>query len=266
MSYNSFTNDDQLTLLTNPGVFSYSLDGGSTYTKAIFANGASYAKAVESIPVQFDDAGDVSDYISKETVEISLSSGRVLDLAFIAAVSGGLYSYSSETGDPATDTKLIPSGWAKSTFFLLTGQNASGLKQTISSFTGSEDTSEWVAGTDYEQVYFDEIGWGVMMIGSKVTSQKLEIDYGYTPAAGIKTLSTGGGKVMTPLCLKFETKNSADKKVTYEFYRCFPSGNLGHSFSPENSAEPATIDLTFTAKCDTSRTALDQLYSVSIEA
>lgn len=269
MAYNSFSDADQLTLLTNPGVFSYRPYGSSEdFHRAVFANGASYSIATESIPVQFDDVGDVTDVISKMTAEISISSGRVLDLDFLAAISGGLFKVTNTGGILTSGSYSVASGnWSYNKFILLPGQNASGLKQTITSVTGLVDGALAVA-VDYDQVFFPEIGWGIMVKDSTdvtTESQTITVDYSYTPVA-VKKMSMGGAKHIEPLEIKFETENSAGKTVTYNFYKCFPSGNMGHSFSPENSAEPATIDLTFTAKCDTTRsgTDLDQLAYIEI--
>jgi len=269
MAYNSFSDADQLTLLTNPGVFSYRPYGSSSaFTRAVFANGASYSKTTESIPVQFDDVGDVTDVISKETAEISLSSGRVLDFDFLSAVSGGLIAVSSTGGSLVSGASyVVNSGnWSYNKFVLLPGQNATGLKQSITSVTGSVD-GVLASAVDYDQIFLPEIGWGIAIKDSTTVtteSQTITVVYSYTPAA-VKTMTTGGVKAIQPLEIKFETYNSAGKLVTYTFHKCFPSGNFGHGFSPENSAEPATIDLTFTAKCDTSRDAPDQLVSISQE-
>lgn len=273
MAYNSFNDADQLTLLTNPGVFSYRPYGSLPevpFKKAVFANGAAYSIASETIPTQFDDVGDVTDVVSKMTAEISLSSGRVLDLDFLAAISGGLFKVTNTVGTlvPSATLSVTSGNWAYNKFILLPGQNATGAKQTIASVVGSVNTDPFVNGTDYDQVFFPEVGWGIIISDSSYVttlSQSIVVTYAYTPA-GVKKMSMGGAKHIEPLEIKFETENSAGKIVTYNFYKCFPSGNMGHGFSPENSAEPATIDLTFTAKCDTTRsgTDLDQLASIEI--
>lgn len=268
MSYNSFTDADQLTLLSQPGVFSYRAYGSSgDYTRAIFADGATYNKGVEITSVVFEDAGNVQDLVSKETVEISLSSGRVLDLDFIGAVSGGLYVTADTAGTIHTGESFsVSSGdWAYNKFILLPGQNATGLKQTMVSVTGSVDGALTVA-VDYDQVQLSEIGWGLLIKDSSTVTtlnQNIVVLYTYTPTA-IKKMTTGGVKVIAPLEIRFETVTSNSKVVTMDFYKCYPSGNLGHGFSPAEGATPVKMDLTFTAKVDTTRTSPDQLYSVTI--
>lgn len=265
----SFTNSDKLTLLSQPGVFYYR-DKGSVgeWNKALFANGATYNKAVETSEIVFDDVGTVQEEVSNETVEISVATGRVLDLDFIEAISGGMYEITNTPGDAHTGEEYVVSSgsWNFDKFILLPGQNATGAKQTIVSVTGSVDGLLAVA-VDYDQVKLAEIGWGIMVKDStEVTteSQDLTIVYTYTPAS-LKKLSTGGRKIINPLEIKFETFDNNDKLVTYEFYNCYPAGNFGHGFSPENSSEAITADLTFTAKKDSSRAAGDQLYSVKKE-
>jgi hypothetical protein len=268
MSYNTFTDTDKLALLSNPGVFGYRPYGSSAaFTAAVFANGATYAKTTEVSTVQFDDVGDVMDQVSKETAEISVSTGRVLDLPFLSAISGGLYSYSTTAGSavPSTVQNVLSGTWTFDNFILISGQNGDGSKQTIASVVGSVDGA-LVADTDYFQMKLPEVGWGIYVKDTTdvtTESQILTITYAHTPAA-TKVLATGGVKTITPLEIQFETIDSTGNAVTYVFHKCYPSGNLGHGFSPENSAEPATIDLTFVAKCDTSKAVGHQLYSVTI--
>ena len=269
MAYNTFVDGDKLSLLSNPGVLSYRAKGSlGAYTKALFANGAAYAKSTEVSTVSFDDVGDVEDQVSKETVEVSISTGRVLDLDFLAAVSGGLAAVTNTPGAETTTSpaQRIPSGsWNYNKFIMLSGQNASKAKQTIVSVVGSTDGALAVA-VDYDQVDLPDVGWGIIVKdSSKVTTelQYLDVTYTYTPLVS-KILKTGGVKTITPLELKFETIDAANKVVTYNFYNCYPDGNIGHGFSPENSAEPATMDLKFVAKVDTSSDPGDQLFNVTI--
>ena len=263
MAYNTFTSSDVAKLLSNPGVFSYRAKGSTdAFTPAFFANGAAWAKTTEVATVAFDDVGDVQDLVNKETAELTVSSARVLDWDFISAVSGGLWVKSTTDGTPVTGhSQSVAAGWAYNKFILLDKQNGDKtVKQTIASVTASTDGA-LVEKTDYDQVYLPEVGWGIVISsGGKVTilNQSITVVFGYTPAATEK-ITSGGVKSISALELRFETIGADGKAVDFDFYNCFPDGNIGHGFSPENSADPVTMDLKFTAKCDTSRAVGDQL-------
>ena len=142
MAYNSFTDTDKSMINPNPAIVSYRPYGSSgAFTKALFANAVNFQKAVESADIEFDDVGTVQSEVTTETVDITWESGRVLDMDFIADISGGLSSVVSSGGSPvAGATYTADSGsWSYDTFILLPGQNASGAKQTITSVVGSID-------------------------------------------------------------------------------------------------------------------------------
>lgn len=268
MAYNSFTDSDKLQLLNEPGVISYR-DYGSVaaMTPAIFANGTAYNKVVETADIMFDDVGTVQTEVSNETVEVSVSSGRVLDLNMLDGLMGGLFAVSTTAASPVSGVIFdVASGkWSYDGFIFLPGQNAAGTKQTIASVSGSVDGA-LVANTDYFQMNLPEVGWGIYVKDSSTVTtlaQTLTITYGYTPAA-TTVLKTGGVKTISPIEIQFETYNTAGKMVTYTFYKCYTDGNIGHGFTPENGSEPVTMDLKFIAKKDTSRAIGDQLYSVVI--
>ena len=267
MAYNSFTDSDKSMINPNPAIVWYR-DYGSAgaFTKALFANGVTFQKNVESTSIEFDDVGTVQDEVSNETVDISFDSGRILDIDFIAAVSGGMSSVTNVAGILVSGaTYTADSGsWNYDKFILLPGQNATGAKQTIASVVGSVDGA-LVAGTDYEVVEMEGLGWGLTVHDSATVTtemQNIVVTYSYTPAAS-KILKTGGAKVINPIEVKFETIDADGNAVEYNFYKVYPNGSFGHGFSPENSSEPITMPMAFVAKKDTSRAAGDQLFSVT---
>lgn len=263
MAYNTYTQSDVGSLLSNPAVFYYRTKGSTDpFKAAFFANGAAWSKSTDIATVSFDDVGDVQDLVNKETAELSISSARILDWEFLEAVSGGLLKRTVTNAIPVSGyAQTISSGWAYNKFILLDKQNGDkSIKQTIASVVASTDGA-LVEKTDYDQVYLPEIGWGIVVSGGgKVTTlaQSIVVTYGYTPSATEK-LSTGGVKTISPLELRFETITNDGKVIDYDFYNCFSDGNIGHDFSPENSAEPVTMDLKFVARVDTSREVGDQL-------
>jgi len=261
-----FTSADTDTLLSQPGFFYYrDYNTSNPYVKAVFANGAAFTPTTESVSIAFDDVGDVRDEVSNETVEIALSSGRVLDLDFIDALTGGLYAKTVNPGTPvAAASQTIASGdWVFDQIVLFEGQNSDLAAPSITSVTAGTD-GVLAEGTDYNLVLLPEVGYGISIVDSAnvtIEAQDIVIVYGYTPA-GSTTLTRGGVKIITPIEIAFQTIGEDGNFVTYTFYKATSNGADGHGFSPENSAEPITMDLAFTAKKDTNRTSGDQLMSI----
>ena len=135
-----------------------------------------------------------------------------------------------------------------------------GSAPTITSVEGSVDGALTV-DVDYFLVSLPEVGYGIYVIDSATVTteaQDLDIVYNYTPSAQT-ILKRGGVKIITPIELAFQTVAEDGDYVQFFFYKAFTNGADGHSFSPENSAEPITMDLAFTAKKDSNRTVGDQL-------
>jgi len=257
-----FTSADTDTLLSQPGYFFYRTYGSSgAWTKAVFANGASYKPAVESVEIAFDDVGTVRDEVSNETVEISISSGRVLDFDFVNDLTGGLYTKEVVAGTPvAGASDVVDSGdWVFDQPLVMIGQNGSGLKPTVNSVSGSVD-GVLVEQDDYSIVSTPS-GWAVAIADTATVTtevQDITIDYDYTPNAET-ILKRGGIKIITPIELAFQTVAETGDFAQYFFYKAFTNGADGHGFSPENSAEPITMDFVFTAKKDANRDSGDTL-------
>jgi hypothetical protein len=258
-----FTNSDVATLLAQPGYFYYRTYGSSNpWTKAVFANGASYSPSTESAEIAFEDVGTVREEVANETAEITISSGRVLDPEFIYDLTGGLYTKEVLAGTPVAGAEqTIASGnWNYENLVLIEGHNSDGSKPTINSVTGGTDGA-LVLGTDYDLAKLPEAGWAIYFIsGGNISTeaQDVVVDYDYTPA-GETILKRGGIKVIEPLEIAFQTTDEDGDYVQFIFYKAYSNGADGHGFSPENEVSAITMDLTFTAKKDVNRDSGDQL-------
>lgn len=266
-NYNAFTDTDKSMINPNPAIVLYRPYGSSAaFTKALFANGVTFQKNVESTSIEFDDVGTVQEEVSDEVVDLSFESGQILNMDFVEEVSGGLSSVESVAGTlvPAASYTADSGEWLFDKFILLPGQNASGAKQTITSVTGSVD-GVLVAGTDYEVVNIDGLGWGISIHDSVTVTTEVQdvvVIYAYTPAVQ-KILKTGGNKVINPIEMKYETIDADGNAVEYYFYKVYPNGSFGHGFSPENAAEPVTMPMAFQAKKDNTRATGDQLFRIT---
>jgi len=262
----NFTDADTATLLSQPGYFYYRAFGTSDpWVKAVFANGSAFAPTVESVEINFDDVGNVRDEVSNETAEISISSGRVLDLDFIDDITGGLYTKSTVAGTPVVgDLQTVQSGsWAYRGIIMLENQNGSGAIIEPTSVTAATDGA-LTEDLDWVIVNLPEVGWGIQIFDSATVTteaQDLTIVYDYTPAEQT-IMKRGGVKIINPIEIAFQTVDEAGDYVQYFFYKCVTNGADGHGFSPELSAEAVTMDLVFTAKKDTNRDTGDQLMRI----
>jgi hypothetical protein len=267
---NYFNETDERSLLSRPGFFYYRDYGtNDPWKRAVFMNGASYQINTETSQIIFDDVGIIRDEISKETIEITVSSGQVLNLELIEDLTGGLYTYETVAGTPVSGaTQTLTSGkWNLESAYLFENQNGDGTAPTVSSVVGATDGT--LASTDYDLVKLEGAGWSIVLkTGGNITteSQDITITYDYTPAQK-RILKRGGMKVIHPIELAFQTiapnqDTGQDEFITFYFYRASSDGNLGHGFSPETSSEPISMDLKFTAFPDVNRPIGDQLYSV----
>lgn len=260
-----FTNADMDTLLSQPGYFYFrDYKSANPWTKAVFANGASYTPNLESAEIAFDDVGTVRDEVSNETVEVSLASGRVLDLDFVNALTGGLYAKTIVAAAPVVGAiqDVLSTTWVYDQIVVLQSQNGDLTEPAITSITASVDGV--LALGDYEMIFMPEVGWAFQIKSTANLTTEIQdivVVYDYTPAASVK-LTRGGVKIITPIELAFQTIAADGDFVQYFFYKCTTNGADGHGFSPENSAEPITMDLAFTAKKDTNRDTGDQLMSI----
>jgi len=266
-----FTTADERNLLSQPGYF-YFRDYGSTgaWTKAVFMNGSTYQENTETAEIAFEDVGTVRDEVSNETVDISISAGQVLDLELVSKLTGGLFTYSTVAGTPVAGHDFVASSgaWSFDKTILLDKQNGDGSKPTINTVTGSVDGA-LVEDTDYFVTKLDGAGWAVVILDTVTVTteaQDITVNFDYTPSAK-SIIKRGGIKIITPIELAFQTIGSSqvdgsDEYVTFYFHKVFSNGNHGHGFSPENSAEPITMELGFTAKKDTNKESGNQLMQI----
>jgi hypothetical protein len=262
----NFTEEDKLNLLSQPGTFYIRKKSTDPWQSVVFQNGATYSLNTETASIRFDDVGNVKDEVSDETVTINVSSGQVLNLDYIEMLSGGLFTKEVIDGSTVSgETQDITGGYVFNEAYVFENQNGDGSIITVNSVTqdpGGADTS-LTEDTDYFVFTLPEVGSAIMFKDTVDTdnTKDLQIDYDYTPSDTVK-LKRGGIKSIDSIQVAFETLDPNDEYVVYTFYKVFTDGNLGHGFSPEDAAEPITMDLTFTARKDTNRTANDQLFSI----
>lgn len=165
-------------------------------------------------------------------------------------------------GDPvAGAVQPIASGWVLNKLYILSGQNANGAKQTITSVKYGETVL--VAGTDYVQGLDASGKWGILMISSATapTLGQIDVTYGYTPAASMRVEMGAPVATISPKIIRF-VKEQNGKKYQVTLFSALMDGGLKVSFPGANADKPVSIPVTINGKLDTSRASGSQLLDI----
>ena len=254
----TYTNADKLYLLSAPGMWDVKeKDDAGAFIPAVFQNGASWSYDKEPVQSVFDDVGVVDEINTNQTVAISVASGQVLNPQLITLLSGGMFDYTVSAGSVETgveQTKAAESWDFDQPFLLMDGASRvdyKTVKPTITEITNG--TTPLVAGTDYSLAWLNGSGWAVVpRSGGVLTDNDVDIviTFNYTKTG--KTVVTGGDNTLSvPLEMRFHTARRDGVPVTYWFKNVYSTGSIGHGFGAVETFEQITMDLTFTARVDT---------------
>ena len=189
-----------------------------------------------------------------------------IDLSNLAAIRGGLDTFSTVTGSTVAGTEdIIDEGdWSADSVIMLGTQSSSGqTAAVVNSVTGT------VAGlmtedTDYFVV--SDVNGNVMVsmdIGSPANNvaQDLTINYDYTTADSV-SLSTGGVFEISPIEVKITNFNSAGEKFEITVYSAKNQNGISIELQSDESGEAWVSNLVIQGRIDSARTAGDQLFKI----
>jgi hypothetical protein len=169
-----------------------------------------------------NDNADADELVTSQEPAIKAVLHEFLRSAIWDILRSGFDTKTTVAGTLVEDhSQVVASGdWAYDSFIELTGQNDSGVKQTIASVTGGTD-GVLVLNTDYFQGKNAAGKWGIYVRDSTTVTtqaQALTIVYDYTPTASVKYVS--GDKTVLPwFMLRITTKN--DGATYYSvLYKC----------------------------------------------
>jgi hypothetical protein len=186
----------------------------------------------------------------------------------INKLMSGASAYSTVAGTPVAVTGETTAGgsWTAPQFIAFQNQSASGAVPTSISVVNDGTLT---ISTDYDVVKLGDT-WGVYVKDTVNTddAEDVVLAYTYTPAAS-KKISVGSSSVdIAPRALRLRKNmgtTAAPKWFTVLVYSAVNEGGLSMAFPRWDATEPTTLAITMTGQLDTSRTDLDQLFSITDE-
>lgn len=276
---NNFDQADVNDILNQPGVFNFRAFGSvGVYTKAVFTNGASFAYTPTVNTQEFDDTGDVYDYIGDEAGEIAFAYGKVLDIDFMSKLGNGLFKLANITsGAQAVVAQVISGGWVNKETNTLKLVDSDGIfykadgEPAITSVSGSA-VGILAAGDDYFIVPYanSKSGYGIMLntagTAGVATTEDVTIVFNDPTVVSQTQMSGGGAAEYSAIEGFYDTKLRDGRPAQVYFHRGFYNGNLNIGFSPENDKAAATTDVTISLKNDPSRAEKERMFTIVIGA
>ncbi len=282
MGLNQTTELNPKTVVVGAAAVQYTLDSFSSFVGIGLADGIVFTETITAIDGEPDNGPKPrrADGVASQTVTTTFNMWES-DMEKIAAMRGGIDVVTNTAGTPvAGASQVIAAGnWAYSTPFELTGQNATGLVQTITSVTGSVD-GLLVTVTDYDSVKTNN-KWGLAIKDSATVTteaQTMTVVYDYTPTATL-TVSTGGIVPASRVGIRLtnRTVDAADASVAaelsiavgtnywdvteYDIFYCIV--NVGETFTAKNKDDTSptvTTPMGLIGESDPDRSAGADLY------
>lgn len=225
------------------------------------ATSVEFTEEYEPITLKPDNGPEIIVGIKEHTATVKFEMWE-LDLSNLALIRGGIDSYDTVEGTPATATAEE---------HVLTGvegvrlnfKNGDGTLVTISGATDAAGTTA-VQNTDYI-AYLDSAGYTCIARVSTSTvltdGDTIKVSYGYTPAASIK-LSTGGLNTVNPRVVRLTNTNSLGKKFQITVYAAKNQGGIELQLPADDADEPLKPTIELRGIVDPTRTAGDQLFEI----
>jgi hypothetical protein len=245
---------------------------GSTgaFTDLGLGTGISVEETVETAELTPDNGSPLALDLKEHSCTFKMNMWE-LDFAKIYALRGGAsgldtYGTVAASSATATNEEHVLSGV---TGVRLNYRNGDGSIVTITAATDAAGTTA-VLGTDYVK-YVDGNGFTCVarVAASTVLTDgdTIKVTYSYTPLAS-KTWSTGGKSTIGYIELKLtnvKSINGSDKSKVITIHKAQIQSGLNLEFPAGDSSDPVEYPLEFKAYDDATRTAGDQLFSVSDE-
>ncbi len=270
------------TVVVGAAAIQYTLDNFSSFVGIGLADGIVLTETITPIDGEPDNGPKPrrADGIASQTITTAFNMWES-DMEKIAAMRGGIDIVTNTAGTlvPAASQVIATGDWAYDVPFELTGQNATGLVQTITSVTGSVD-GLLVTRTDYASAKTNN-KWGIAVTDSTTVTteeQTMTVVYSYTPVETL-TVSTGGIVPASRIGIRMTNKtvDQADASVAsalgiavgalywditeYDIYYCIV--NVGETFTAKNKDDTSptvTTPFGLIGESDPDRSDGDNLY------
>jgi len=216
----------------------------------------------DAIKVTGSQAEPVQNYAKNMVMNATMSLYQQ-ELSNINRLMAGVTNYSSTAATPVNVVdENVAVGWARETFIPFANQSYNGTVPT--GITVENPTVALVNDTDY--IIMQSNGkWGIMVLDTRGTlSSALNLTYTYTPAAS-RTLTAGASSInVAPRQLRIRKllDASANKYWTVYIYAAVNTNGLSFSLPRYDEDEPSALEVQMSGQLDTSRTSMDQLFSI----
>lgn len=169
----------------------------------------------ESTKLPFDNVPEITKYKNGDKLSLKATMCE-LNFTNLGIMNGGqtVVNYTAGTQVTGYVQNIASGSWAYSQPVLLTGQNNSGLVQTIASVVGSVDGA--LSASNYTMVKLGS-GWAIAIIqGSGVTTltQTIVVTYSYTPNAR-KTTTFNSTGIKTGVFMRLTNTNELGKTLVF---------------------------------------------------
>lgn len=262
---------------TNVTSFQYSdgvrfdIDTGAGYEDVgVMEDGVTLTFPYAINEVEWGNAENPDPVAKNMQVQVQPGNLASWNSSILEKISAGVVTRTAVAGTPvAGATQVFSSGgFALNTAYVLDGQNATGLVQTINSVTGSVDGA-LVLGTGYEMVQIPG-GWAITFLTGVTPAQNITVDYDYTPAATYELTAGTTSKVLEPYKVRF--RHYTDAAFTLydwecEIFRVTPDSNginLTKSGAKSDNTGFDMWTVGLTGNIDTSLTDGEQLYKITM--
>jgi len=278
MAANTFTASDTAQIGNQPAILYFrKYDTAGAYTSTIFTNSMGFTVTPGISTQAFDDTGDVYDYITEETGEISFDYGQVYNQTFFEVLGNGLYSIvTSAEGDTAAEDQIIASGWDDLENITLNIVNSAGTyfvgdsTPAITSIVGDSSSTSATVNDDYFIVADpnSKSGYSIMLVttgtGTLANTESFTITYDTPSVIGQSTMTMGGVTNFDPIEGYIDTTRRDGTAIRLEFYRGFFNGKYNNSFASANDSTASITNVVISLKRDTTRDVGDQVAAVTV--
>lgn len=221
-------------------------------------DGVTFNLTGDKTVIETDNSADIDLGLANPQVEIGASAWKNLDLEVLYKMLGEVGTCTTIPGTATTVTDELVTLIAN-TGVALKNKNAAGTVVTAITAKKSDDTP-LVQDTDY-LVQLNTAGFTVIVPkGTLTTGDVIKVSYTYTPAASKKITysSTAAPKYLHAWLIN---KNNDGKQFYIEVYRVSAMTSAQVSFGNDKNKTLISMPVSMTGKPDTTRPALDDLFS-----
>ena len=230
----------------------------------VTANEGSLEFTYDAIKVTGSQAEGVLNFVKNMVMNAGFSLYQ-LELSNINRLMAGATSYSQTAATPVAvdDEDYLTGDWALDTFIPFKNQSGAG---TVPTSISVVNDGTLTLDTDYLVIQSGG-KWGIVVLDtvSTDTDETLEVNYTYTPSASRKLTAGSRAVDVQTRALRLRKELATGKFWTVEIYAATNTAGLSFSLPRFDADEPAILEVTMEGQLDTTRSDMDQLFSITDE-